>query len=75
MRNMGDYYSTPHLPIMIEEVISALNIKPDGIYNQIKKKTPRKEKTNKRTQKREQKTKRKHCSWQTRKARKEAREH
>ena len=32
MRNIGDYYSIPHLPIMINEVILALNIKPDGIY-------------------------------------------
>ena len=30
MRNIGDYYSIPHLPIMINEVILALNIKPDG---------------------------------------------
>ena len=32
MRNIGDYYSIPHLPIMINEVILALNIKPNGIY-------------------------------------------
>ena len=32
MRNIGDYYSIPHLPIMINEVILALDIKPDGIY-------------------------------------------
>ena len=32
MSHIGDYYSIPHLPIMTEEVILALNIKPDGVY-------------------------------------------
>ena len=32
MGNIGDYYSIQHLPIMINEVILALNIKRDGIY-------------------------------------------
>ena len=32
MNYIGDYYSTPHLPIMIDEVVAALNIKPNGIY-------------------------------------------
>ena len=32
MRKIGDYYSIQHQPIMINEVILALNIKPDGIY-------------------------------------------
>ena len=31
MKHIGDYYSIPHLPIMTNEVILALNIKPDGI--------------------------------------------
>ena len=32
MNRIGDYYSIPHLPIMIDQVTSALNINPNGIY-------------------------------------------
>jgi len=32
MKNMGDYANTEHIPVMTNEVISALNIKPNGVY-------------------------------------------
>ena len=32
MKNSGDYNKVDHTPVMLNEVISALNINPDGIY-------------------------------------------
>jgi len=32
MKNTGDYNKVDHAPVMLNEVISALNINPDGIY-------------------------------------------
>ena len=32
MKNTGDYNKINHAPVMLNEVISALNINPDGIY-------------------------------------------
>ena len=32
MKNTGDYNKIDHAPVMLNEVISALNINPDGIY-------------------------------------------
>ena len=32
MKNTGDYTKIDHTPVMPNEVISALNINPDGIY-------------------------------------------
>ena len=32
MKNTGDYNKVDHKPVMSNEVISALNINPDGIY-------------------------------------------
>ena len=32
MKARGDYAEVNHFPVMLKEVISALNIKPDGIY-------------------------------------------
>ena len=32
MKNTGDYSKLDHIPVMSNEVISALNINPNGIY-------------------------------------------
>ena len=32
MNSTGDYNKVDHTPVMLNEVISALNINPDGIY-------------------------------------------
>ena len=32
MKNVGDYTKVDHVPVMLDEVISALNINPNGVY-------------------------------------------
>ena len=32
MKNVGDYTKVEHVPVMLDEVISALNINPNGVY-------------------------------------------
>jgi 16S rRNA (cytosine1402-N4)-methyltransferase len=32
MKSTGDYNKVDHTPVMLNEVISALNINPDGVY-------------------------------------------